>query len=76
MFEIQLQNSVIHAQSEASKEAYRKQLSNRLTDKELDLIRLVFQDYVENLDGTLAKKLDKLLIKLQDIKKQQYEVKV
>ena len=46
MFEIQLQNSIIHAQSEASKEAYRKQLSNRLTDRELDLIHLVFQAYV------------------------------
>lgn len=75
MFEIQLQNAVTQAQSEASNEAYRKQLSNRLTEKELDLIRLVFQDYVENLDGTLAKKLDKLMVKLQDIKKQQYEVK-
>jgi hypothetical protein len=36
----------------------------KLTDKELDLLRMILADYLENLDSSLEKKIDSLYRKI------------
>ena len=47
-------------------------MKTKLKDKDIELIRLVFQDYVENLDNSFDRRLTALLNKLYDIKEEQH----